>query len=256
MDTLLSEEKVLPIAMEDYSEDPEFSTYCQDTSVFPDTLAQLSHVHYQKQLFLHRNEFPSEGKAGKDESKTKDESEKSLTPYSAGNSFSFLFTIAFHIYVFLGSSLSLLMLLPQLYMIIKHKKLKGLVAAITLYNQATEATASPVNEPMTKVICHDPWISIILTLLTVLGMLAYLYKHGRNLALIHGYRFTNVCEIYLLICSQTHFVKIKVAAVCSNPNHFTQNQSLTVEQVTLQRGYIWDYIHINWGEVNVTVVDC
>ena len=80
------------------------------------------------------------------------------------------------------------MLLPQLYMIIKHKKIKGLVAAITLYNQATEATASPVSDTHTKVICHDPWVSIILTLLTVLGMAAYIYKHGRNLALIHGYR--------------------------------------------------------------------
>ena len=142
MDAPLSEEKIFPIAMEDYSEDPEFSTYCQDTSVFPNTLAQLSHVHFQKQLFLqYKNEFPSEGKAGMEESKTKEESKKSLTPYSAGNSFSFMFTIAFHIFVFLGSSLSLLLLLPQLYMIIKHKKLKGIVAAITLYNQATEATA-------------------------------------------------------------------------------------------------------------------
>ena len=244
----LSEERILPIAMEDYSEDPDFSTYCQDTSIFPDTLAKLAHVHFQKQMFLqHKSEFPSEGKAGIDVIYN----EKSVTPSSSGNSFSFLFTIAFHIFVFLGSCLSLIMLLPQLYMIIKHKKIKGLVAAITLYNQATEATASPVNDTHTKVICHDPWVSIVLTLLTVLGMAAYIYKHGRNLALIHGYKFTNVCEIYILICSQTHFVKIKVAAICSNPNHFKQTKIMTIEQITLQRGYIWDYIHITWGDVKI-----
>ena len=55
----------------------------------------------------------------------------------------------------------------------------------------------------------------------------------------------------MLICSKTHLVKIKVAAVCSNPNNFTQNKSVSVEQVTLQKGYIWDYIHINWGDVKI-----
>ena len=36
------------------------------------------------------------------------------------------------------------MLLPQVYMILKQKKLKGLVAAIALFKQASETTAVPV----------------------------------------------------------------------------------------------------------------
>ena len=63
---------------------------------------------------------------------------------SSGNLFSFLFTVAFHIFVFYSSCLSMIMLLPQVYMILKQKKLKGFVAAIALFKQASETTAVPV----------------------------------------------------------------------------------------------------------------
>ena len=53
--------------MEDFSQDPNFKIYSQDSKVFPETLAQLAHVHYQKKLFLNnQNEFLFEGKAGID----------------------------------------------------------------------------------------------------------------------------------------------------------------------------------------------
>ena len=47
----MEDEQVLPIAMEDFSKDPNFSVYCQDSSMFPTYLDQLVHVHYQKKLF-------------------------------------------------------------------------------------------------------------------------------------------------------------------------------------------------------------
>ena len=41
--------------------------YSQDSKAFPETLAQLAHVHFQKKLFLNnQNEFLFEGKAGMD----------------------------------------------------------------------------------------------------------------------------------------------------------------------------------------------
>ena len=153
--------------MEDFSQDPNFKIYSQDSKVFPETLAQLAHVHYQKKLFFsNQNEFLlSEGKAGMDGVGVLD------TPStSSGNSFSILFTVAFHIFVFLGSCLSMIMLLPQVYMILKQKKLKGLMAAIALFKQVSETTAVPVQHntvQATKVVCHDPWVSFVLTLLTI-----------------------------------------------------------------------------------------
>ncbi|MCG8622276.1 MAG: hypothetical protein MJE68_09815, partial [Proteobacteria bacterium] len=243
-------EQYFPIELEDFSEDPDFQIYCQDSSAFPKTLAELAHVHFQKKLFLNnKNEFLFEGKAGMEEIEVSD------TP-SSGNSFSFMFTVAFHIFVFLGSALSLLMLLPQLYMMIKQYKLRGLVGAMVIYRQAAEAQAAPVTQAYEhverKIICHDPWVSFTLTLLTVIGMLAYMYKHGRYLSLVYGHRFTNLCQVHILACTKTHFVKIKVAELGAIPSLFTMNRNVPIDKVTLQTGYIWDTLHINWDGIVIT----
>ena len=46
------EEITLPIAMEDYSQDPNFMIYGKDMNRNPNTLQELSQIIYQKQLFL------------------------------------------------------------------------------------------------------------------------------------------------------------------------------------------------------------
>ena len=245
-------EQSFPLALEDFSEDPDFPIYCQDTAVLPDTLAQLAHIQYQKKLYLkNKNEFLFEGKAGMDKIVV------SYSPISIsnGNSFSFMFTIAFHIFVFLASSPSLIMLLPQVYVILKQKKLRGLLAAITMFKQVNDASAAPTavsGVQTTKLICHDPWVSFVLTCLTVIGMAAYMYKHGRHLALIYGHRFTNLCKVYVLACTKTHFVKIKVAMLAASPSLFKINKTLEFNQITFQRGYIWDYLHIKWQNIKIT----
>ena len=45
------EEIVLPVAMEDYTKDPQF-LYGKDIKRNPNTLAELSQVIHQKQAFL------------------------------------------------------------------------------------------------------------------------------------------------------------------------------------------------------------
>ena len=165
----IQNETTLPIALEDYSQDPNFTIYCQDTAQFPEFLDQVAHIHYQKQAFLaNAKEFPYEGRAGMENS------EVSKTPQiPSGNSFGFMFTVAFHVYVFVGTTISMIMLLPQAYMLLKQKKLRGLVAAITLFKQATKASATPTSLPPTKVICQEPWVSFVLTCITILGIVAY-----------------------------------------------------------------------------------
>ena len=243
----IQNETTLPIALEDYSQDPNFTIYCQDTAQFPEFLDQVAHIHYQKQVFLaNAKEFPYEGRAGIENS------EVSETPHiPSGNSFGFMFTVAFHVYVFVGTTISMIMLLPQAYMLLKQKKLRGLVAAITLFKQATKVSATQTGLPPTKVICQEPWVSFVLTCITILGIVAYVIKHGRTLSLIYGHKFTNICKIYLLVSSHTHYVKLKIAEICGNPNLLSCNKLLEVDKVTMQRGCMWDHIHIHWEDVNI-----
>ena len=81
---------------------------------------------------------------------------------------SFLFTVVFHIYIFIGSSIGIVLVLPYVIYAIKHRKLKTLVAALTMY-RAGGAEAVPIpnftapltaidipTHPASKLICHDP----------------------------------------------------------------------------------------------------
>ena len=92
----------------------------------------------------------------------------------------------------------------------------------------------------------------MLTFLTVLGMVAYMYKHGKELSIIYGHKFTNLCEVYVLACTKTHFVRIKVATLGGSPSLFKIKKGLEIDRVTLQKGYIWDILHMDWEGVKLT----
>ena len=123
-----------------------------------------------------------------------------------------------------------------------------------MYHQASEADASPIdkyNHPTAKFICQDPWISFLLTILTAIGILAYIYKHGKHLSLIYGTRFSSLCNLYMLVCSKTHFVRVKIGSYSGSPTLFTYNEEIPVDKVSHEKGLIWDYIHINWEDVKI-----
>ena len=53
----LSIEQTLPIAMEDFSQDPNFKIYNQDSKVFPETLAQLAHTIRRSYFLITKMNF-------------------------------------------------------------------------------------------------------------------------------------------------------------------------------------------------------
>ena len=144
----------------------------------------------------------------------------------SGNSFSFMFSVVFHLYVFLSTTISMIMLLPQVYMLLKQKKLRGLVGAITMFQQATRASATRTALPPTKVIFHDPWVSFVLTCLTVVGILDYIYKHGRQLSLIYGHKFTNICKVYVLISNHTRERSQNTVLATSTQVHYLSHRTV------------------------------
>ena len=119
------EETVLPVVMEDYTKDPQFLLYGKDIKRNPNTLAELSQIIHQKQEFLKsRKELFSKPKA---------EIRLPETPPSKRSKSSFLFSAIFHIYIFVGSSVGILWLIPYILFAIKQRKMKTLVSAMALH---------------------------------------------------------------------------------------------------------------------------
>ena len=110
---------------------------------------------------------------------------------------------------------------PQVYLACKHKKLKTLVAALTLQRipsiQALSAFKIPGNKEA-KFICQDPWVSITITIITVVTIIVYLYKACRKMTFFRGYLLDSACTVYMFLSYDCHHVPIKLRGA-SGPFH-------------------------------------
>ena len=85
---------------------------------------------------------------------------------------SFLFSTPAHIVYLTTSCVLMCLLAPQLYLAFKHKKLHTLVTAMALQRLPAIETMSAfeiLNTKEAKLICQDPWVSIAVTIITILG---------------------------------------------------------------------------------------
>ena len=146
------------------------------------------------------------------------------------------------------------LLAPQVYLACKHKKLKTLVAALTLQRipsiQAISVFEIPGNKEA-KFICQDPWVSITITIITVVTIIVYLYKACRNMTFFRGYLLDNTCTVYIFLSHDCHHVPIKLRGA-SGPFHtFALNGQLRAHNVELIKHTLWDTLNIKW--INTTL---
>ena len=271
-------ETVLPIAMEDYKEDPQFMFYGQNVKRNPQTLQELSQIVYQKQVFLNtRKELFSRPKAEMGPILPE-------TPLSKKSKSSFLFSVIFHIYIFVGSSVGIMWLIPCILFAIKQRKMKTLVSAMALHQaKPIEAVAASTSMPaeqiealmttsvpsllekltgmdiptnhMTKLVCHDPWVSFVVTLITIVGVVVYVYRSCRNMSFLKGHKFASICHVHIIFCNNTRYVPLKIGHYIGSPFLFQYNELPLVENITLHKHCLWDILHVEWDEERIHYKD-
>ena len=254
-----SNETVFPVSLEDYSQDPAFPIYGGERNPIPDTLKQLSQLQYQKKLFLEsRKKLFSENQAEEMAPKLPD---SGLKPKSGKSSF--LFTVMFHVYIFVGSSIGIILILPYIIHAVKHRKLKTLVTAMTMYRAGTGEAAPVPNltapltaidiptHPASKLVCHDPWVSFLLATITIIGLLLYFYRTCKHLTLVKGHKFASICHIYIIVGNATRYVPIKIGQHVGSPFLFKHNGVIHRDRLSLQKQVLWDHLHLDWTEEEV-----
>ena len=248
-------ETILPLSLEDFSKDPDFSIYGKDRDASPTNMKALTQLYYQKQLFLQsRKKLFSEGNAGVTPKLPK------ISSYSKS---SFLFTIAFHIYAFVGSSIGIILIIPYVHHAIKHRRAAALLSAMTLY-RAGKGKAAPIPStfqpltavdipihPSAKLICHDPWVSFLMATITVLGIILYLYKQCKDMTLIKGHKFAGICKLYLIVGNSTRYVPLLIGQGVGSPFLFKYNQIIPISNMSLEKQLIWDHVHLNWDSQRI-----
>ena len=137
---LTTTEPVFPIFLEDFSHDPASQYYKANITTTPSNLKELVTLTTQKRNFLqNRKKLFSDQQGG-------------VTPqmprFQSKSKSSFLFTVITHIYVFIGSTVGICMLVPQIIYAIKQRKITGLIAAISMYRPNTAPPSSALGAPL------------------------------------------------------------------------------------------------------------
>ena len=257
---LTTVEPVFPLALEDFSKDPILPYYKANSTTTPTTLHDLQIITQQKALFLkNRKKLFSDQQGG-------------LTPklpdFKTKSKASFLFTAISHIYVFIGSTVGICLLIPQIIYLIKHRKLAGVVTTLTLYrppaveaypyNRTQQMQLSVMdipNNPSAKMICQDPWVSILMTIITVVGIVVYLYRTCKHMTLMRGHKFASICELYVILSNTTRYVTLQIGKSVGSPFLFTYSHIIPKKKITLQKQILWDHVHLEWSNERITYKD-
>ena len=167
---------------------------------------------------------------------------------------SFLVSTIAHTIYLTTTCVVVALIAPQVYLACKHKKLKTLVAALALQRipsiQALSTFEIPGNKEA-KFICQDPWVSITITIITVITIIVYLYKACRKMTFFRGYLLDNTCTVYIFLSHDCHHVPVKLRGA-SGPFHtFALTGQLRAHNVELIRHTLWDTLNIKW--INTTL---
>ena len=131
------------------------------------------------------------------------------------------------------------------YYICKQKKLHGMVATLTMaeYQRSLAAEAAPVGK---AVVCSDPELTYFLTAVTIVGILIYLYKHYKAMTCLRGEKLSNAATVYLILCDNCHYVKLKLLEIPRNITLCTQQGQFGRQNIEyIERG-IWDTVKFDF----------
>ena len=134
---------------------------------------------------------------------------------------------------------------PQVYLACKHKKLKTLVVALTLQRIPSIQTLSVFEIPgnkKAKFICQDPWVSITITIITVVTIIMYLYKACKKMTFFRGYLLDSTCIVYIFLSHDCHHVPVKLRGA-SGPFHaFAPDWSAQSPQCGVDQTYFMGHL--------------
>ena len=168
---------------------------------------------------------------------------------------SFLFSTAAHIAYFCTTCILTCLLAPQIYLACKHKKLCTLVTAVMTLQRLpiTEAMSAfeiPQNEEA-KLICQGPWVSIAVTLITILGVAVYLYRTCSKMTFFKGYLYDNTCTIYLFLSQECYHVPVKLRELNGLLHTFALSGQLKAQNLQLLKHTLWDTLHIEVAQYHL-----
>ena len=102
-----------------------------------------------------------------------------------------------------------------------------------------------------KCTCKIQWYTMCMLSLLILGIVILIFLNVRKLKLCRGHLFSNAVKIMLFILYAHYYVSVKLCRTVGSIHLFRITGTLL--PVQLKRNVLWDFIEIDWKEVNMTL---
>ena len=109
------------------------------------------------------------------------------------------------------------------------------------------------NNKEAKLICQDPWVSMAITIITLLGIAVYLYKPCSKMSFFRGYLYDNVCTIYLFVSHDCYNAPLKLRELNGLLPAFTLEGQPKAQDMTLLKHSLWDTMNIKWTGTSLSM---
>ena len=134
---------------------------------------------------------------------------------------------------------------------VKFKKMQLLVSTLVLEGLPLSNAQQP---PTKTVMCHETWFTILCTCITLLGILIWLFKLLKTKYIFHGYKFSRLSELYLIICDSSRYVPIKIRVLKGHIHkiRLDLDPDFSDTCVKMRKNMLWDSLTVIWGNTKLT----
>ena len=96
------------------------------------------------------------------------------------------------------------------------------------------------------------YISLVLTILELVMVAIWHYRKSK---FCRGHMFSNAVKIMVFISDVQNYIPTKLCKTAGSIHLFKITGTLKVENINLNKNYIWDTLEIDWKKVTVTFND-
>ena len=135
-----------------------------------------------------------------------------------------------------------------MYLFCKHKHIRAIVASLLLHKAKEVQARTPMKIDNSE--CGT--LAYIGIALTLLSMTIVILPHYRKSKFCRSHRFSNVVKIVLFISDVQHYIPIKHCKTSGSLHLFKITGTLTLEDIRLNKNYLWDTLEINWDKIKLS----
>ena len=155
--------------------------------------------------------------------------------------------IIMDIFLLIATILSMIATAAIIHLICKHTKQKALLMGTAFQPvKQTEAIFGIGKEQQN---CTVQWYTVVVLTLMIIGLVIYIFATTQKCTIFRRRLYSNTVTVMLFFSDVKQYVPVKLCKTVGSIHLFQNYGQLTLDQVTLERKYLWYVIIIDWGEV-------